>query len=386
MAGNPFNGASSAQFYVDEVEPGITPANPVWKLIRSTAGIPTLIKDTLESNELNDSREVRDVRTGNEQVQGEYSVELSQTSHDDFIANAQSSEWVTGLTGNTEVTVDDATKTFTRTAGDFVSDGIQVGDLIYFADLTGNNALPFTVTTVTATVITGGGITLTLTDETATTDYQTGDKVGTGNLCKTISILTWLKGKCGTPDRYILSAGVEFSGFSYEVAVNAQVTGSFPFLGRSMTFPTDLPAGSTFAPEVDTRPYTGVDGKVLVDGELEAAITTATITNDNTASAQFVLCGKGAAHISRGKAKNTLSISAFMFDTDLIEKFVNETRTFVSIVLNGPDGAMSFTTPDTALTAATPEIAGEDDITQTLEGTATGDRDNSSLVVQRITY
>lgn len=383
--GTPFSGAKSSHYYVAEVTPGVTPASPVWAQIRNTGGMPAIIKDALISDELDDSREISGIRVGNEQAQGEFSVELSQSSQDDLIANAMSSAWVSGLAETAvEVTVLASAKTFTRTAGSYVTDGVLVGDLIQFVDLTGNNALPFIVTAVSALVVTGAGINITLTDEVVTGDYNTGDKIGTGSDCSTMSIMTWLQGGCGTVDKYIITKGVEFTGFSFEIAVNAQVTGSFPLLGRSQEFLTAAPAGSTFAADVTTRAFAGVDGKVLLDGVLKALVTSSTITNDNEASAQFELGDKGVSFVERGRATNTVSMSAFMDDTDLVQAFINETQTAFYIILAGPDGAMSFSIPSAFLTAATPEIGGPASVTQTLEGTGTGSALVSSLTVQRL--
>jgi hypothetical protein len=249
--------------------------------------------------------------------------------------------------------------------------------------LTGDNVKPFIATSVSALVITGAAITHDLTNETVTTQVDTGDKIGTGSLCSTMSILTWYRGKCGTVDQYVVTKGVEFTGFSFEVAVNAQVTGSFPLLGRSQDF-TGLPAGSTFEPDLTTRAFAGVDGKVLVDDAIEAYITSSTLTNDNEASAQFELGNKAVSFVERGRATNTVSMSGFMANTDLVQRFVNEVETSVQIVLNGLDGAMSFSYPRTFLTAATPDLAGPTSITQSLEGTAVGNKQQSSIIIQRL--
>ena len=383
----PFSGSNTEHWYVVETTAGETPATPVWTKLRNTGGIPALTKDTLISNELNGSREITSVRTGGKQVSGEFPVELSQSSQDELIANAMTSQWVAGVTGSAlDVTVDEAAKTFTRAAGDFVSDGVVVGDLIYFADLTGNNAKPFIATTVTSTVITGAGITVTLTDETVSTDYATADKIGTGSLCKSISIMTWFKGKCGTADKYLITRGLEFTGFSYEIAVNAQVTGSFPFIARSQEVIASPPAGSTYNADSTTIPYSGVDGKILVENAVQALFTSATITNDNAASAQFELGSDSTSFIERGNATNTISVSAFMADTVLLERFINETETGFTSILSGVDGAMSFSLPNAFITAATPEIGGATSITQTVEATGTGNSNESSIIVQRLTY
>ena len=383
----PFSGSNTTHYYVSEVTPGITPTSPVWTTLRNTGGIPALTKDALISNELNGSRETTSVRTGGKQVQGEFAVELSQSSQDELIINAMTTSWVAGVSQTgVAITVNNAAKTFTRSSGSFVSDGVLVGDLIYFEDLTGNNAKPFTVTAVTALVITGGAITITLTGEAVTTDYATADKAGTGSLCKSVSVLTWFKGKCGTTDKYLITTGLEFTGFSFEVAVNAQVTGSFPFIARDQNVLSAPPAGSTYNTELTTRPYAGVDGKILVENAVQALFTTATITNDNAASAQFELGSDSTSFVERGNATNTISVSAFMADTVLLERFINETETGFTVIVAGIDGAMGLSLAKTFITAASPEIGGPTSITQTVEATATGTSLQSSIVVQRLTY
>jgi hypothetical protein len=77
-------------------------------------------------------------------------------------------------------------------------------------------------------------------------------------------------------------------------------------------------------------------------------------------------------------------MSGFMANTDLVQRFVDEVETRVDIILNGLDGAMSFSYPKTFLTAATPEIGGATSITQSLEGTAVGSKTQSSIVIQRL--
>ena len=383
---NPFNGSSSSTYYVEELTPGVTPTNPVWTKLRNTGGIPAITKDTLQSAELDESREVKSIRTGNESAAADYATELSFGSHDDLFANAMSSDWIAGISqAAIAMTVTASSKDFTRTdGGSFISDGVVVGDLVQFKDLTGNNALPFIATQVSAGTVNGNAILLELTDESTTSDYATGDKLGTGNLCKTVSLLTHLKGKCGTVDKYILTNGVEMTGWTLEVAVNAQVTGSFPAIGRAQTIDVAPPTGSTFNPDNTNRPYTGVDGKIVKDGEAAGGVTSITFTNDNNASPQYVIGSKAVSFVERGTANNSLSASAFMFDETDLNDFLNEVIVNIGVILNHPDGgAMSFTVPQTVLTAATPEL-GEGSVTIGIEGTGIGDANNSSIVIQRL--
>ena len=118
----PYKGANTAQFYVAELTPGVTPTSPSWSPLRNTGGIPAVTRDALVSNELDGSREVSSIRTGNKQVAGEYAIELSAASQDELLAGAMTSSWQSGSTvvGLT-IDVSASAKTFTRSAGDFTT-------------------------------------------------------------------------------------------------------------------------------------------------------------------------------------------------------------------------------------------------------------------------
>lgn len=387
MATTPFKGANTAQFYVAEVTPGVTPANPVWSPLRNTGGVPAITRDTLTSNELDGSRETTSIRTGNKQVSGEYAIELSSKSQDDWLAGALGSTWQSGVSlSSLSITVAPAGKTFTRATGSFITDRVGVGDLIAFTDLTGDNAKPFIVTAVTAKVVTGAGIRHTLTTETKTSKAKTGDTLETGNMCKTFSILTWYKGQRGGTDAYTLTKGVEVSGFTIEQAVNAMVTGSFPFIGRSQEILTTPPTGYNFSSVTfGDEPFSSVDVSVF-NGSTPLRCDSLTITNDNSASAQFELGNTNVAFVERSRAANTFSISGKLYDMAMIQKFINEQQVEINSILAGVNGAMSFSLKRAELTAVTPEIGGPESITQSIEGQATGNQYQSSIVIQRITY
>ena len=290
---------------------------------------------------------------------GEYAIELSQSSQDELLANAMTSAWIAGDTvAGLTIDVDSATKTFTRDAGDFTTE-VEVGDLVYFPSLTGDNAKPFIVTAVTALVVTGAGIQHTLTDETGvSTDMVTGDKLETGNLCKSVSILTWFKGKCGNPDAYVITRGVEFTGFTIEQAVNAMITGSFPFIGLSQEVLSGLPAGSTFDVTFGADPFASVDVSAYDGTTPLKLVNSFTITNDNETSAQFELGNRSVAFVERGRANNTFSLAGMLYDLTMIDKFIAEAEVELTSVLSGASGAMSFTLHSAKLTSATPEIGG----------------------------
>lgn len=384
----PFSGNNTTQWITPETVAGELNPNPVWNQIVYSSGLPVLTRDALIDETLNGSREISDVATGSSTVAGEYAGNLTVDTFKSFIESALQTTRIDGLSiSGVEITVDNATKTYTRATGDFVADGVAVGDSIYFAGMSGNNSKTAKVTAVNALVVTVGEVTRTLTDETLTVDYKTGGKYEVGSECKTFSILTWFKGRCGTEDKYFITTGAEVSGFTFTLAVNAYTTFSFPFNARKQEVVDTLPVGSTFIDAVNDKKFVGTDGKVVVDGEL-TPFTSLTIGSDGAASPQFEVNDSNgdASFIEYGTLTNTVSISAFMRDTSLHNKFLTNTQSSISSIQECQKGSMMVSYNSVFLTASTPDLSAATSITQTLEGTATGAVNNSSIIIQEIVY
>lgn len=385
----PKSGALSTHWYVMENTCGVTPTNPVWSPLRFTSGNLQQTRDTLISNELDGGRDTTRVRLGSKQSGGEISIELSPTSYDDVLEAALGGTWVVrpGEAG-LSITVSAAGKTFTRASGDFTTapTSIIIGDMVKFPSLTGGNAGSFRATAVSTTVITCSGIaTGTLTDEpTVTTDIKVGDTLSIGSIRRTMSILSNFPDFDGTPD-YQLVTGNEITGFTFDISVNALVTGSLPTLGRELfLLGATAPSGSTFNPAITTEPFSALDGRILQDGVIIGFFSSIGINNDNNQSAQFEIGNEGVAFLEKGRANNTLSISTFFSNTDLLEKFINETVVQLTAIIEGIDGSLMFDFPTVKYTAGSPEVEGETSIVQNLEAQATGSIGNSSLIIRRI--
>jgi len=383
---NPATGARTSHFYVEEVTCGVTPTSPAWKSLRFTSGNMQLSKDSVQSSELDGSREIADIRLGSNQTAGDISTELSFTSYDDFLQAALGGTWASGASDTgVDITVDEILKTFTRAAGDFVADGVAVGDLIKFEDLLlGNNSGAFIVTAVTSTIVTCSQAE-DLAAEVETSDYATADSVEVGEARTSFSILTHFADADGGVGEYHITKGVEITGFNFDIAVNAIVTGTFNTIGRAYEADVSLPAGSTFPALIKTEPFAGVDGRIIESGALIGLVTSISNTLDNAASAQFEIGSNDTSFIEIGRANSTLSLSTFFENSTLLNKFVNETEASIVIVLSGSDGALSFTYNRAIYTTGAPDVAGEGSITQALDAQAlAGTSGESSLVIQRL--
>ncbi|WP_236526061.1 phage tail tube protein, partial [Escherichia coli] len=124
----------------------------------------------------------------------------------------------------------------------------------------------------------------------------------------------------------------------------------------------------------------------VFDGIQPLKCDTLTFTNDNGASAQFELGNNSVAFVERGRAVNTFSIAGKLYDMAMIQKFINETQVEINSILSGVKGAMSISMKRAELTAVTPEIGGAESVTQSIEGQATGNSQQSSIVIQRLVY
>jgi len=391
----PATGARTSHWYVAEVDCGTTPTSPTWLPLRFTSGGMQLTKDSLQSSELDGSREVADLRLGNNSVSGDISVELSYGAYNDLLQAALGGTWAqaTALASLT-ITVDPAASKFTRSTGSFITDGVKVGDLVRFTGLVNAvNKAVYQIVRVSTTEVFVNAPASTLTTETsvASCGLVFPFKLGVGNTRRTISVLTHYADADSGSGEYHISRGVEITGFAFNVAVNALVTGTLSTIGMTYSADEALPSGSTFSSVTKTETYSNVDGVILdttlasttVSAGVIGYVTSLDMSLDNAASPQFTIGNDSVSFIERGRANSTLSLSAFFFDSTLLSRFVNETETAISVMLSNTSGNNAIKYGRVVYTSGAPEIAGEGSIMQTLEAQAlVGAAGQSSIELQ----
>lgn len=90
------NGSRHSMRIVAESAYGTTPANPVFDIIRHTGTTLGLSKESLQSEELRDDRQISDFRHGAYQVGGDIKVELSYGSFDKLLEAVLGGTWEVG--------------------------------------------------------------------------------------------------------------------------------------------------------------------------------------------------------------------------------------------------------------------------------------------------
>ncbi|KTR02554.1 hypothetical protein NS365_21450 [Aureimonas ureilytica] len=140
-----------------EASYGVLPDNTGGKSFRANSGSVALSKEPIRSGEnRRDGQQTRG-RHGSKSVSGSYTADLSLGSFDDLFAAVFRGTWDTPLAlSGLSVTADATAKTFTRSAGSWISDGLRVGDVVRFSafSTTANNARNLRVVGLTATVMT----------------------------------------------------------------------------------------------------------------------------------------------------------------------------------------------------------------------------------------
>lgn len=87
------DGARHSLRIVPEVTPGVTPTTPAWETVRHTGTTLALSKETLQSEELRDDRQIADFRHGAQQTGGDISIELSYGSFDTILEALLQGTW-----------------------------------------------------------------------------------------------------------------------------------------------------------------------------------------------------------------------------------------------------------------------------------------------------
>lgn len=365
------NGSRHSMRYIAESTYGTTPATPAFKPIRHTSTTLGLSKESLQSEEIRDDRQIADFRHGAYQVGGDMNIELSFASFDDLLEAVLLGTWTaTKTTGAQSFSA--TVGTVVRSAGSFLTDGFAVNDVVINSGFTnaGNNGR-FRISALTATVMTLTALEgQTMVVEAAAAGRQVNSlrailKAGTVRRSFTVERFF---GDILTIDKpYHRFTGVEFNTLALAISANAMITGTLGVLGQNMTTDTAIVAGATYAAPTTTSPLDSFTGTLNEAGTPIAVITEIQLNVENGLEARFVVGSKASIRPSIGRSNCSGQITAYFENSLLLDKFINETES--NIVFELPDGAGNkyiFTLPRIKYNGGQPDVEGEGTITLSL--------------------
>ena len=144
--------------------------------------------------------------------------------------------------------------------------------------------------------------------------------------------------------QFRLFTGCAVSTMAMSIAPNQMVTTTFGMMGKNMSLSG---AGKTLDAEVLAEPFDAYSGSIsLVDTGAGASplavVTSMEFTLDNGLNPTFVIGADTTPQLEFGRATVTGTLTAYFEDEILMNRFINETESALSVDVTDPAGATTY--------------------------------------------
>lgn len=331
------SGVAKRVAYITESSWGVTVTTGAQILRRVSSGI-VLNKDTYQSNEVRRDYQVADMRHGVRRVEGPISGELSCGAYKDFMAAALRGSWAAAVTTGTAQDIVATTGGFTRTTGNFLTNGFKVGDIGRWTGWTttgtNNNARNMLVTSVSSTAMNGAFL-----DGTALAAKGTGDSVVFATVGKKVLVPTTGHTDNSFAFEHLYSdlspvvselfTGCKLSQMDIGLPPTGLSTIGLQFMGKDLVRGTAEYFTSPAA-ETTSGLLASVNGALYVQGQQVALLTGLNLSVNGNMSATPVVGSNTYPGIQEGRVVVSGEMTAYFQDKTLRDYFVDETE--VSLV------------------------------------------------------
>lgn len=320
--------------YIEESTFGVTPSSPSMQRLRITGDSLNLNKSTFLSNELRSDREIVDFRHGNIQAEGDFNFEMAfdSTIEDFFLAALGSAGWSAAgsITSTTLSFADDNPDTINDSGNGLISAGFKAGDSIAVSGSTSNNGT-YTIASVTAgsIVLIGSDVLSAEAAGDSVTIVTSRQRAKTGVATRSFT----LERRFTDSGVYQVIEGARVNGFNMTIAPNSIVTGSFGILGKgwaNATSSLDSDPSSAGSNQV----FDSFTGSLKESNTIINSITSVDLTLNNNLSGAFVVGSDSLQQIFEERANLSGTVTAFLEDEVLLNKFRNETETSLELRLS----------------------------------------------------
>lgn len=296
--------------------------------------------DAFQSNEARTDQQIYDARLGTRRAAGTVEGELSLTTFDDWLAAALRSSWAAGTTKTeadfTSVAADNATSKFTVGGSTWAAQGVRVGDVLRFTNLSAaaNNSKNFQVVALSGVDATVYPAPTTMSADTAFNVAVVGYKclVGTDEHSFTI--------EQRNPDQDIsqLFTGMRLNNTAIRIPPNGLATCSFDFMGRALELLTG--SNSPYFTSITAAPATalmaGPNGFMWLNGVQRTVVTGLDLTIGHQLSDTPVVGSNYVPEIFYGSTVVNGNVSAYFEDETLLQAFLDETYVDIMCRLDAP--------------------------------------------------
>lgn len=376
------------------------------RLIRRVTSSFNLTKETYQSDEIRTDYQMADYRHGVRSADGSLSGELSPGSYSDLIQSALARDFTAGVsiahaaTGAVTVAGTAPNFTLTQVTGDWVTQGVRVGDVIRITAGTGLNAdslnknllvTGFTAANKTANVIVLNGTTMTGASSSAATAISvTGKRTYvplTGHTSDSYTVEEWY----GDISQSEVYTGCKVNTVGISIPATGMSTIDFNFMGKDLAQTGTTRYFTSPTAQGTAGVCAGVNGAVIFNGTRVAVITDASININRNISNATVLGSNSVAQAFDGRALVDGSLSMYFVDATARDAFKDETEVSLVFTLTTGSGNtadfVSITLPRVKLGSFTKDdgeqgITASSDFQALLNSVSTAGLETSTIVVQ----
>lgn len=359
------------------------------KTRRVSSGV-ALTKSTFRSNEIQPDRQVHDFRHGVRAVGGMLRGELSPLTYEAVWAQLLAGSFTSGVsTSGLTVTavaavVNTSPATFQRSAGNFLTDGFKVGDVIRCTGFTSgaaaNNARNYRITGIITTSTAGDTLQVgpTPSNVNSTVDQANATEVVVAAASAPTITISVVGKKLITPTAgSLIDASFTLEHWFSDVSVSHLFTGcradkasvqlppnglatvDFDIKGQNMATPGTAQYFTAASGVTTSAITTAVNGLLRVNGHDYAIVTGLTFTVNDNYTTETVAGSAITPYLFPGIQDITGQFTALLVDNGLTTAFLNESEIQLIVTLNLTSAIntdfIAFNFPRIKLTSATPD-------------------------------
>jgi hypothetical protein len=304
---------------------------------------------TVESAELDSSRNTTSSARTDVIASGEVGVEYSYGAHDDWMQAAlYSAAWAGGATATESITFATPANTLTRAAGSWITDTFAVGQWVEVRGSTSNDGF-YKITNVAATVLTvEAAHTIVAEGPTPSVTVEQGAQVVNGN---TLQSFTLEREYTDLSNIFVQYPGARVDSMQMALGIGSIVTGSFGFTAKQELSQTATDS-SAITPATSGVIFNSVDHVNLQRGFSPFTIRQWSMNMQNNTRSQSVVGTLGATGVGVGKCRITGTIQAYFESHALFTDYLAFASSPLAVALNGNGvGAYLLELPQPRLTA-----------------------------------
>lgn len=351
------NNAQARLSYVKEDSFGTTPGSPSMLKMRATGWGLAPNRNALVSEERRSDGQIAAVRHGVKRAGGSVNCEALYLAHKDWLRAMLRYDTTAGSftsTAGTDTAFASATKKISRIAGDWTADGAAVNMKIRVTG-SGSNDGVYTISAVTALEIT---VLEALADEAAGADVKMQGELAEPGTIETHFTVESALTDAGVYERY---TGVTLGSMSINAPVDALATITFETMGKDLAL-ADVELGAPS--DVDTGEPIATPAGSIKEGGTAIAIVTALECQVSLNRGERMALGEDALiGVRPGRFEVTGTVTVFVENKTLWEKYLNETETSLEAALQDPDGnELNIWIPALKFTGGSHDVGGDEDV------------------------